>query len=417
MSNVEEKGTFNYDEVTIVNDNGESIVVSLTSLKEKGGLLKYSITVCPNEMKFLLKVPLTLEMLNQFARFLDNEIVNFTVVDSAFEMYLFSKRYFINQLKNVCFNDIICLISSGNVCRVHDLACRHNEKQLQYLCFDLLAFSDRSIFRTDDFRSCEESTIHKLLTTPLYRRLEEFDLLMGLRMWVEKSFLKLRKTNANISKKDVMKPFIPFIRFFVLDPDHLKQIIDNFKKDQILTEEEVQSIRQFLTEKNVALLPATISASHKRRNISDYSITAVNYATHRKLKVNINMKPNFRFMGDAWFLENCFSRIIKLPIIHNNPIGINVLVGVKAMYTQDFVYEKRFCCEDGTVYLQKMKYLSKHCFHIFSVKVPENEIHSNLIEILKDSAEYVPIYDSLDDNKRRVEEENIKFYCNVQYCL
>ncbi|XP_067139338.1 uncharacterized protein [Centruroides vittatus] len=417
MSNVEEKGTFNYDEITIVNDNGGSVVVSLASLKEKGGLLKYSIMVCPNEMKFLLKVPLTLEMLNQFARFSDNEIVNFTVLDGAFEMYLFSKRYFINQLKNVCLNHIIGLISSGNVCRVHDLACRHNEKQLQCLCFDQLTFSDKSIFRTDDFRSCEETTIHKLLTTPLYQRLEEFDLLMGLRMWVEKTFLKLKKTNANISKRDVMKPFLPFIRFFVLDPDHLKQIVDNFIKDQILTEEEVQSIRQFLTEKNVALLPATISASRKRRNINDNSITAVNYATHRKLKVNINMKPNFQFMADIWFRENCYAHTIKLPIIHNNPIGINVLVGVKAMYTQDFVYEKRFCCEDGTVYLQKMKYLPKRCFHIFSVKVPENEIHFNLIEILKDSDEYVPIYDSLDDNKRRVEEENIKFYCNVQYCL
>ncbi|XP_023216597.1 uncharacterized protein LOC111619154 [Centruroides sculpturatus] len=416
MSNVEEEGTFNYDKVTIVNDNEESVVVSLQSLKEKAGLLKYSITVCPNEMKFFLKVPLTLEMLNQFSRFLDNEILNFTIVDGAFEMYLFSKRYFINQLKNVCFNYISWLIFRGNACRAHDLACRHNEKQLQYHCFSLLAFSDRSIFRTDDFRSCEETTVYKLLTSPIYVRLEEFDLLMGLRMWVEKTFLKLRETNANISKRDVMKPFISFIRFFVLDPDRLKQIVDNFTKDQILTEEEVQSIRQFLAEKNVALLPTTITASIKRRNINDYSVTAVNYVIHRMLKVNIYMKPNFQFMIDILFCENCYAHKIKLPIIHNNPRGINVLVGVKAMYTQDFVYEKRFCYGGGIVYLQKTKYLPKRTFYIFSVKVPEKEIHSNIIEILKDSDEYVPIYDFRDDNKRR-DEEITKFSCDVQFSV
>ncbi|XP_023216631.1 uncharacterized protein LOC111619172 [Centruroides sculpturatus] len=414
MSNVEEEGTFNYYKVTIVNDSGESVVVSLNSLEEKAGLLKYSIMVCPNEMKFLLKVPLTLEMLNQFARFLDNKIPEFTSADSGFEMYLFSKRYFISHLESISFYYLVRLTHSTHVCRVHDLACKYNEKQLQRACFNQFLFSDRSIFRTDYFRSCEETTIHKLLTSPLYRSLEEFDLLMGLRMWVEKTFLKLRKTNANISKRDVMKPFISFIRFFVLDPDSLKQIVDNFIKDQILTEEEVQSIRQYLTEKNVALLQKTISANGKRRNINDLSsILAINQRARHQLNACISMKPNFQFMADVWFCENCYAHTIKLPIIHMNPKGINVLVGVKSAYSHDFLYEKCICFRDGLLFLRKVNLLPKRSFYIFLVTIPEKEVNSNLIVVMKDTNDYIPAYNFPDETTS--EEENVKFLCSTVF--
>ncbi|XP_067122883.1 uncharacterized protein [Centruroides vittatus] len=417
MSNVEEQGRFDLDEVILVNQDGESVVVSRTSLIEKGGLLKHFIIVCPNEGKFILRLHVTLEMLHQFTRFLNDELLSFPYADDGFQMYLICKQYFISELQEIYFNCAIASMYFHHACHIHDLSCRHNEEQLQYHCWKHFSLSEKSLFSRDDFQLCEETTVYKLMTCPVYVSLDELDLFHGLSLWIEKTYAKLRATNDNVSKRDVVKPFLSFIRYFVIESERLTQIVNDCHEEQTLTEEEVQSIRQYLTQKNVAVLPEIISANVIPRRFSDYfSFIAKNPVTEKILENEETMEADFRFMADIWVPKKCFTDEIKLPLTHNKSERIKVFVGTKSTYTQDFVYERSTCYNNGTVVLEKVKLLSKGSFHIFSVKIPKEEIDSTSITILENVQGYVPIYDFRDTTTRR-KDEKTKFSCTLCLCF
>ncbi|XP_023242005.1 uncharacterized protein LOC111640239 [Centruroides sculpturatus] len=417
MSNVEEEGRFDLDEVILANEDGKSVVVSRTSLIEKGGLLKHFIIVCPNEGKFILRLPVTLEMLHQFARFLNDELLSFPYADDGFQMYLICKQYFINELQEIYFNTCITWMYFHRACHIHDLSCRHNEKQLQYHCWKHFSLSEKSLFSRDDFQLCEETTVHKLMTCPVYVSLDELDLFHGLSMWIEKTFVKLRAKNGSISKRDVIKPFLSFIRYFVIESEHLTRIVNDCHEEQTLTEEEVQSIRRYITQKNVAILPEIVSANVIPRRLSDYfSFIAKNPVTEEILENEETMEADFRFMADIWVHEKCFLDEIKLPLTYNKTQRIKVFVGVKSTYTQDFVYEQSTCYNNGIVVLKKAKLLSKRSFYIFSVRIPKEVIDSTSITVLQKVQGYVPIYDFLDTITRR-KDKKTKFSCTLCLCF
>ncbi|XP_023231803.1 uncharacterized protein LOC111631727 [Centruroides sculpturatus] len=412
MSNVEFRERFNLEEITITNENGESVVVSRASLIHKGGLLKHFVIVCPNERNFIVKLSLTLEMLEQFARFLQNETMALFSADNCFRMYLISRRYFIGQLQKVCFDYLRVSIHDRNVCRIHDLSRKHYEKRLQYHCWDAFNWSDGNLFDTCDFQSCEVTTLFKLLTCPVYHKLEEFHLLLGLRVWVDRKFTELRKINDNVSRRDVIRPFISLIRFLIIQSHLIKKACNKFQS-VYLSRREIRSIRKYRTQKNVAILRATISGNVKRRNIEDYSSSvALKRVKPRMSNSNKVMNENFRFAADIWVPENCVVKKIELPITHLSPEGIEVLVGVKSTYNQDFLYERSICDEKRYVHLEKYKLLPKRSFHIFSVKVSKKEIGSSFITVNKRTREYVPIYDFCDETTR-FEEEKTKFSCKI----
>ncbi|XP_023240576.1 uncharacterized protein LOC111639030, partial [Centruroides sculpturatus] len=346
MSNVKEQ-RFNFHEVTIFNENGEYVVVSRTSLIQNGGLLKNFIIVCPNEMKLILTLPLTLKMLNEFAGFLEKEGVIFTSADNGFEMYLIGKRYFITQLQRMCFHYLTESIFCTNICRIHDFACRHNAKQLQFHSWRSFRWFQKNYFHTDDFKLCEESTIYKLLKCSVFSTIEESDLLRALLEWVEQKFCKLRKTHDDISKGEIIRPFLPLIRFSMLEP-RLKEQLLNLISNVCISTKEVKSIRRYQIQKNVATLPPIISAYAKPRRTSEYSsLIAENSMTYEVLKRNTRMKPTFLFMADFWVSKSCVVNAIALPISHRNHEGIEVLVGMKSTYSQHFVYEREICGMDG----------------------------------------------------------------------
>ncbi|XP_023242009.1 uncharacterized protein LOC111640241 [Centruroides sculpturatus] len=412
MSNVEEKGRFDPDKVTIINDSEESLVVSRTSLIQRGGLLKNFLIVCSNEMKFILRLLVTRQMLDQFARYLEDEVIIFTSADNGFLMYLFSKRYFITQLQKICHNFLKDSVRNGNVCRIHDLASRHKERQLQYQCYKQFSFSDNNIFCSDDFLSSEETTVFKLLACPAYVNLNEFALFIGLSLWVKRTFLKLRKTNSEISMTEVASPFLPLIRFFTIELEHLKQIIHFSIVVKILTKGYFGSIKEYHERNNVAKLPLTISANVILRNITDYSsFIAVSVSKGHKLKRNKCMTDNLSFLSDIWVPENCYVVGIKLPVIHCNPRKIKVLVGVKSAYSQSFLYERSVCDKHGMVQLKTVKLLPKRSFHVFSVKILKDDIDSNNITVEKHTGKYYQFYNFGDTIGRK--EEKRRFQCKI----
>ncbi|XP_067118186.1 uncharacterized protein [Centruroides vittatus] len=405
MANVEEQ-RFNFDEVTLFNENGESVVVSRTSLIQNGGMLKKFIIVCPKEMKFILQLPLTFEILNEFAGFLEKGVI-FTSADNVFEMYLIGKRYFISQLKGTCFDYLTESILFTNTCRIHDFACRHDEKQLQFHCWQSFHWLEKNYFHTDDFKQCAESTIYKLLRCSVFFTIEESDLLRAILDWVELKFSKLRRTNEDISKGEIIRPFLPLIRFSILEPQLIEQLLNMISKVCISTK-EANSIRKYQFRKNVVTLPSVISAYAKPRKASEYSLlTAVNFMSNEEFKRNTIIKPIFRFMADLWVAKSCVVNAVRLPITHRNPEGIKVLVGVKSTYSQDFVYERAICDMDGIVDFRKMKYLRERSFNIFLVKVSNEEIKSTFIEISKRTPEYTPIYKLGDETMRLIWEKTI----------
>ncbi|XP_067121711.1 uncharacterized protein [Centruroides vittatus] len=354
MSKVAEQKRFDTDKVTIVNEDGESVVVSRTFLIDKGGLLKHFIIVCPNEGKFILRLPLPLESLEEFTRFQQDESFPLPSADNVFQMYLLCKQYFMTELEETYFYYVIALIYFHNVCRIYDLACRHNEIQLQYRCWKYFSLCDKRLFLTDDFQSCEETTVYKLLTCPVYHQLKEVDLFFALRRWVENTFRKMRATNDNISKRDVIKPFLHLIRFFLIEPKLLTQILNNCRKVQILTVEEIQSITEYTAHRNVATLPAIISANVKLRIFpDDFSCMPKYPVAEEILESDITMEAHFRFMADIWIPEKCFLEDIELPLTHSKSKAIEVLVGTKSMYSHDFVYEKCTCNTKGMIHLEK----------------------------------------------------------------
>ncbi|XP_023241670.1 uncharacterized protein LOC111639939 [Centruroides sculpturatus] len=335
----------------------------------------------------------------------------FFSADNCFQMYLISKRYFIGQLGKRCFDYPRVSIHDKNVCRIHDSACKHYEKRLQYHCWDAFNWSDGNLFDTCDFQSCEVTTLFKLLTCPVYHKLEEFDLLLGLRVWVDRKFTELRKINNNVSRRDVIRFFISLIRFLIIKSQLIKKACNKFQSVYLSTR-EIQSIRKYRTQKNVAILRATISDNVKRRNIEDYSsLIALKRVKPRMSNSNKVMNENFRFTADIWVPENCVVKKIELPITHVSPEGIEVLVGVKSTYNQDFLYERSICDEKGYVFFKKLKLLSKCSFHIFSVKIPKEEIGSSFITVNKRTREYVPIYDFCSETTRF--EEKTKFSCKI----
>ncbi|XP_023220326.1 uncharacterized protein LOC111622205 [Centruroides sculpturatus] len=137
MLNVVEKGRFDENRVSVVGRNGQSFVLWRKSLIEKRGLLKNSVTLCPNESKFILKLSLTPGTLNQLVRFLTDKSVTFTSADDAFRMSLLGKRYHISPLVKIWFYYLVGMIysHSHHVYCIHCLAVRHHEKQLQYYSF------------------------------------------------------------------------------------------------------------------------------------------------------------------------------------------------------------------------------------------------------------------------------------------
>ncbi|XP_023239449.1 uncharacterized protein LOC111638049 [Centruroides sculpturatus] len=410
MSNIKEL-RLNFHEVTIFNENGECVVVSRTPLIQNGGLLKNFIIVCPNEMKFILTLPLTLEMLNEFAGFLETEGVIFTSADNGIEMYLIGKRYFIRKLQRMCFHYLTQPNMCTNICRIHDFSCRHNEKQLQFHCWESFHWLEKNYFHTDDFKQCEESTIYRLLISDFFT-VEESDLVYALFEWVEQKFCKLRKTNDDISTGEIIRPFLPLVRFFMLEPQLIEQLL-NLISNVCISTKEAKSIRRYQIQKNVATLPPIISAYAKPRRTSEYSsLTAVNFMTYEELKQNTKMKPTFLFMADLWVTKSCVVNAIVLPINHRNPEGIKVLVGVKSTYSQDFVYEREICGMDGILEFRKMKYLRERSFNIFLVKVAKKEIKSTFIEVLKNTPEYIPIYALRDETMRLIGEKTI-FNCKI----
>ncbi|XP_067118184.1 uncharacterized protein [Centruroides vittatus] len=409
MTNVD-KQRFNIDEVTIFNENGESVVVSRTSLIKNGGLLKNFIMVCPNEMKFILKLPLTFEMLTKFAGFLEKGGCIFTSADHGFEMYLIGKRYFISLLERMCFNYLAKSILCTNICRIHDFAFRHDEKQLQFRCWQSFRWFQKDFFHTDDFKRCEESTIYKLLRCSAFFIIEESDLFRAVLDWVELKFSKLKRTSEDVSKGEIIRPFLPLIRFSILEPQLIEQLLNMISKVCISTK-EAKSIRKYQFLKNVAILPPIISAYAKPRKTSEYFLlTALNFMSYEELARNTRMKPNFRFMADLWVNKDCVLNAIRLPINHRNPGGIKVLVGVKSTYSQDFIYEREICGMNGVVTFRKMKHLRERSFNIFLVKVPKKEMKSTLIEILKHTPKYISIYELPDKSIRLLEEKTI-FNC------
>ncbi|XP_023219578.1 uncharacterized protein LOC111621618 isoform X1 [Centruroides sculpturatus] len=411
MSNVI-KQRFNFHEVTIFNENGEYVVVSRTSLIQNGGLLKNFIIVCPNEMKLILTLPLTLKMLNEFAGFLEKGGVIFTSADNGFEMYVIGKRYFISQMQTMCLNYLTESIFCTNICRIHDFACRHNEKQLQFHCWQNFRWFQNNYFHTDDFKRCEESTIYKLLKCSIFFTLEESDLLRALFKWVEQKFCKLRKTNDDISKGEIIRPFLTLIRFPMLEPRLIEELLKLISKDCISTK-EVKSVRSYQIQKNVATLPPIVSAYAKPRRTFEYSsLTAVNSMTYEELNRNTRIKPTFLFMADFWISKSCVVNAIVLPISHRNHKGIEVLVGMKSTYSQDFVYEREICGMNGYVSFRKMKYLRDRSFNIFLLKVPKEEIKSTFIEVLKCTPEYIPIYELPDESIRLLGVKRI-FNCVI----
>ncbi|XP_023229337.1 uncharacterized protein LOC111629680 [Centruroides sculpturatus] len=405
MSKVKVEEIFNSDEVTLLKDNGESVVVLRERLIEKGGLLNNSIIVCPNERKFILKLPLTLEMLNEFSRYLEINVFNCPSVDKGFELYLISKRYFIRDLERMCLYYFVQSILPRNFCRVHDLACSHDEKQLKYRCWEYFTTSENDLFDTDDFKSCEETTMYKLLICSYFYGMDESDLVHGLLEWVEQKFRKLKRINDNISKGDLIRPFLPLIRLFIITPELIERLFTYITPDCISTK-EVESIRNYQTHKNVATLPSVISAYSAQREIFDYyPIVVGNFRTTEELKRNTRMKVHFRFMADLWVPENCVICAFQLPIKHRNHKGVKVLMGVKSTYSQDFVYERHVCTMDGVVRFPKLKYLKRGSFHIFLVKIPKEEIKTTLIQVLKCSCRYQPIYDFRAQATRLLEKE------------
>ncbi|XP_023211503.1 uncharacterized protein LOC111614360 [Centruroides sculpturatus] len=133
----------------------------------------------------ILKLPYLTEVVARMVNYLSTDDTHLKSLGSGFQLYDLSIKYSIKILNRKCEKFIIDRLGTKNVCAIHDFACKMNLSQIQHRCWKIFDTYWTEIFEGDDFKSCETTTIDRLVSRPLYTSMDELDIFLAVYKWLE----------------------------------------------------------------------------------------------------------------------------------------------------------------------------------------------------------------------------------------
>ncbi|XP_023230671.1 uncharacterized protein LOC111630756 [Centruroides sculpturatus] len=364
------------------------IILSKSVLCEHSNRIKMMLLPYANKTSVFLYLPYSSEILQQIKKYLKDGKGNIKSMQNAMDIFCISNRLGLRYLNQTCREFMTIPSRVKNVCYVYEFACKQDDETLEYLCWNILSSEWQEIFSSDEWLNCEATTMNRLVRRPINQFIEEADVFSIVLKWDKK-----RINNKN-SLRQVMKPFLQYIRFLTMPEWFLESQVF---VEPILTDVERDAIRCYLQNKDFDetwFIPDSICAikcPRKHELLSSW-LCYVNRSAYFINKVKI-MNTNIRFICDIVAKEDCFINKLHLPVTHCNEEGINV----NLCFYPNLIFRMRLrlnkaCNTNGYISLSRPLRILKFTFCRFLVSIVEVHVNAkNNIRISLSENYYNPL--------------------------
>ncbi|XP_067141889.1 uncharacterized protein [Centruroides vittatus] len=348
-------------------DGGKILISSSTFNKIRNEQLESIMERGKNSR--ILKLPYPTEVVARVVNYLHTNDPQLKSLNNAFQLYDLSRKYSIRILSRKCEEFIIDLLSKKNVCAIYDFACKMNLSQIEYSCWKIFDTYWPEIFEGEDFKSCETTTIDRLVSRPLYTSMDEVDIFFAVYKWIEEktkremgtSFVQMDENAKKQKYREELQPFLKKIRFLAMSK---WELINKVFKLNLFSEEEEKSILVCKETKNVSDYPSYFSKNSNGRCRSEYSYYASLFEfKHIKEfpRVTAETKKPFTFFSTEIFVrEDCFVTNLDLPITLNIKYIPLHIYGYINSVENGVIHLESFCNSLGKVELVEPIFVGKN---------------------------------------------------------
>ncbi|XP_023211854.1 BTB/POZ domain-containing protein 6-like [Centruroides sculpturatus] len=234
------------EKIELVSSDRGKIIISLSTFNKIRNEQLESIMEGGKKSR-ILKLPYPTEVVARVVNYLRTDDPQLKSLNNSFQLYDLSRKYSIKILSRKCEKFIIDQLNMKNVCAIHDFACKMDLSQIQHRCWKIFDTYWTEIFEGDDFKSCETTTIHRLVSRPLYTSMSEVDIFLAVYNWIEEkckremgtSFVQMDENAKKKKYREELEPFLEKIRFLAMNK---QELINKIFKLNLFTEEEEKFI-------------------------------------------------------------------------------------------------------------------------------------------------------------------------------
>ncbi|XP_023233073.1 uncharacterized protein LOC111632782 [Centruroides sculpturatus] len=374
------------DRITVFCNDKQHIHFSKSTLCECSERIKMMLRPYTNTTSVSLYLPYSSDVLKQIKENLRKGRKTIKSMQNATDIFCISKRLGLRNLNKECRDFMTDPSRVKNVCYVHDLACQQNDERLEYLCWNIFNSKWKEIFSSNEWLNCEATTMDRLVRRPINSFIDETDIFTVVLKWAKK------RVNNEKSLRQVMKPFLPYIRFLTMPEWFLESQVF---VEPISTDVERDAIRCYLQNKDFDetwFIPESIcdiTCPRKHELLSSW-FSYVNRSAYFIKKVR-KMNTNIRFICDIVAKEDCFITKLRLPITHCREEGITVILNFSANLKLRTKYRSRTACNtNGCILLSHMLRVLKFTLYRLVVKIDTQVIAENDIRISPSANYYSP---------------------------
>ncbi|XP_023225056.1 uncharacterized protein LOC111626013 [Centruroides sculpturatus] len=341
--------------------------------------------------KSSIKLPIRKKLFSHFVAYLSKRQVPLVSIQDAIELYKESKKYNIENLGKICRNYLINHIKIGNVCQIHDFACKQADEFIQFYCWRIFSEFLLQILKTDDFYHCKETTINRLVSRRIYNSINEIDLFQGIHKWV---LIKCMKHEIVayicVNCRLIIKPFLPNIRFLAMASSDFESIVVN---SNILTSTEIRAIRSYHHTRDVATITSEKLSCVTTNRKGEHCGFLYCYKNREEFGYNISrlVKRADFFECDVVVNEDCFFTYLHLPISHVKQGDVNILLHFCLASNMKCLKVLNLKCDNyGFACITEPILLKKRYSYEMIVSIPDEELNGDYsIKILPDADAYV----------------------------
>ncbi|XP_023237056.1 uncharacterized protein LOC111636115 [Centruroides sculpturatus] len=265
-----------------------------------------------------LRVNVTSGIMNRVIEFITDGEIEFLSIKDATDIYEISEKIGIVNLVDRCRDFLIEEMKVGNVCFIHDFACKHEDLFVQFHCWKLFTSSTDEVLESEDFLNCEESTVSRFLSRPIYSNTNEVSLFLNIYNWTTRRISRsnLQEASTSIENRELyrrtMQPFFHLIRFATMSRFQLENEVFN---KNLLSDEEVEGLRMFDdSERQWSCGNAVCQNTRDRRYQSQFSLFTYNYRRNLEFTEDRPLPKFSTFFCQVWVEEDCFVTCLSLPI-------------------------------------------------------------------------------------------------------
>ncbi|XP_023230694.1 uncharacterized protein LOC111630779 [Centruroides sculpturatus] len=370
------------DRITVHCNDQKQINVAKFVLCEHSDRIKSLLRPYLNKTSVLLYLTYSPDILQQIKEYLEEGRENIKSMANAMDILCVSKRLGLRTLNKVCREFMTDPSRLRDVCYVYEFACQLDDCRVEYFCWNILSLQWHEIFSSDEWLNCEATTMERLVRRPINPFIEEADIFEVVLKWAKK------RVNNEKSLRNVMEPFLPYIRFLSMPEWFLESLVF---VEPILTNVERDAIRCYMQNNDFEetwFIPDSICAikcPRKHELLSSW----LSYVNRSAYYINVirKMNTNIRFICEIVVKEDCFINELRLPITHCREEGITVTLNFSVNLIEILEhYLKKACNTNGYISLTCPLRILKFKFYRLIVRIvkkhitAENDIRISLLE-------------------------------------